>query len=85
MIITIFSIPLIHKTINPIGNIPISIDKPKKIIIYNNNKSITINEKDKNFDKILRLTSKRLNSSKTMTNPSNQDSINDQVSKIKYV
>lgn len=83
LIIIIFSIPLIYRTINPIGNIPISIDKPEKIIIYNNNKSVTINEEDKNFDKILKLTSKRLSSSKNITNSPNQDSINE-VNKIKY-
>lgn len=54
-----------------------------KIIMYNN-KSITISEKDKNFDKILKLISERLKSSKNIISTSNKGSIDKEVSNIKF-
>lgn len=54
-----------------------------KIIMYNN-KSITISEKDKNFDKILKLISERFESSKNIISTSNKGSIDKEVSNIKF-
>lgn len=84
IIVIIFFAPLAYKNINVVSNIPISIPKPEKIIIYSNNKSIVINEKNKNFNKVLELTSERLKLSKNMVISSDKESNNQEVSKIKY-
>lgn len=86
-VVIILFIPLIYQRINNTDNIPILIPKPEKIIIYNNNKNITIDEKDKNFYEILRLTSQRLKptqESKKIINSTNEDSLLKEVSMSKY-
>lgn len=86
-ILIILFIPLIYKRISNTGNISILVPKPEKIIIYNNNKSISIDEKDKNFHEILRLTSERLKpaqENKKIINSPNEDSILKEVSMSKH-
>lgn len=86
-ILIILFIPLIYKRINNIDKISTLLPKPQKIIIYNNNKSITVDESDKNFHEILRLTSERLKlaqESKKIINSPNEDSLLKEVSMSKY-
>lgn len=86
-VVIILFIPLIYQRINNIGKISILIPKPEKIIIYNNNKNITIDEKNKNFHEILRLTSERLKptqESKKIINSPNEGSLLKEVSMSKH-
>ena len=56
-------------------NTPITIPVPQKIVIYNSSKTKTIDSKDKNFNKILRLTAKRLKPTEKMTISSKDQAI----------
>jgi hypothetical protein len=64
-IISTISLILLRKYTNE--NTPITIPVPQKIIIYNSCKTKIIDSKDKNFNKILRLTSERLKLTEKMT------------------
>lgn len=86
-VVIILFIPLIYKRMNNIEKISTLLPKPEKIVIYNNNKSITIDEKDKNFHEILRLTSERLKpaqENKKIINSPNEDSLLKEVSTSKH-
>lgn len=74
-IVVIFFIPVISQSIS-LNNKPITIPKPHKIIIYNNDRRKEINESNNNYIKILRLISERLNSTvqaKQISNLENQE------------
>lgn len=84
MVIMLF-LPLIYQNIE-LANKPITIPKPRKVIIYNNSKNKEIYEDDKNFDKILKLISERINStdsSKKISSSENKDLLLDEVNQAK--
>jgi len=85
-VVIILFIPLIYQRVNSIDKISTLLPRAEKIIIYNN-KNITIDEKNKNFHEILRLTSERLKptqESKKIINSSNEDSLLKEVSMSKH-